>query len=172
MSEHIFEPLGIHETTFHPRELLQGASELSNRAVSCSSRDPNQGTVSMIPLPVPLDPPVESGGGGLWTTAEDYATILQSLLKSRLGDGQGLLSKESIDEMFRPQLNEVQHSMFKSVTDKFHDGMLPEFPPGTAINHGLGGVVNMEDVPGKRRKGSTHWCKSGQCPDVYRSTMK
>jgi len=157
MAEHIFKPLGIHETTFRPNAFLGGVADPLSRAVSCSFRDPGTGTVSMVPLPVPSDPPVDSGGAGLWTTTEDYAKMLQNLLKSRLDDPKGLVSKESVNEMFRPQLNEVQHSMLKSLTDTFHDDMIPEFPPGTAINHGLGGVINMEDVPGKRRKGSMMW---------------
>lgn len=157
MAEHIFQPLGIHETTFRPDTFLESVSGPLSRAVSCSFRDPGKGTVSMIPLPVPEDPSVDSGGAGLWTTAEDYAKMLQNVLKSKLGDPRGLLSNESADEMFRPQLNEVQHSMLKSLTDTFHDDMVPEFPFGTPINHGLGGVINTEDVPGKRRKGSMMW---------------
>ncbi|KAM7210694.1 acyltransferase LovD [Rhypophila decipiens] len=155
MAQYIFEPLGLCHTTFRSEKLLAATKDID--PVRCTSRDPNTGELVTIPLPVPVDPPVESGGAGLWTTAEDYSKLLQELLKAKAGDSEAVLKKESVDEMFRPQLNEVQHAMLKVLTDMFHDGMVAEFPPGMPINHGLAGIINMEDVPGKRRKGSMMW---------------
>ncbi|KAM7190866.1 acyltransferase LovD [Naviculisporaceae sp. PSN 640] len=155
MAQNIFAPLNLHHTTFRSQPLLDTTPDLDY--VSCTSRDQATGALVQIPLPVPADPPIESGGGGLWTTTEDYSKILQALLGSISGESNAILSKKSVDELFRPQLNEVQHAMLKAITDMFHDGMVPEFPPGTPINHGLGGIINMEDVPGKRRKGSMMW---------------
>lgn len=155
MAQNIFAPLGLHHTTFRSQPMLDANLDLDY--VSCNSRDPATGALVQIPLPAPVDPPIESGGAGLWTTTEDYSKILQALLGSISGDPNGILSKKSAEELFRPQLNEVQHAMFKAITDMFHDGMVPEFPPGTPINHGLAGIISMEDVPGKRRKGSMMW---------------
>ncbi|KAK3313120.1 beta-lactamase [Apodospora peruviana] len=171
MASHIFAPLGITDTTFRSLTHLLADDRIitENRKVPCSVRDSATGELSNCPLPVPVDPPVESGGAGLWTTADDHARLLQALLKagnsnSNTQDGEVgsiILSKESVDEMFRPQLDEVQHGMLKYLTDMFRDGMVSEFPPGTAVDHGLGGIVNTEDVTGKRKKGSMMW--QGMC---------
>lgn len=160
MAHNIFIPLGLRHTTFRSRTLLSGPIGQEVDPVACTSRDPTTGALTPMPLPVPSEPPVESGGAGLWTTAEDYSKILQALLKSKSGESDEtdrIISKHSVDEMFRPQLNEPQHAMLKAITDMFHDGMVSEFPPGTPINHGLGGIINTEDVPGKRKKGSMMW---------------
>ncbi len=63
--------------------------------------------------------------------------------------------------MFRPQLTEAQQQMLKVITDGARSALAPEFPPGTPLNHGIGGIINMEDVPGKRPKGSMMWL--GMC---------
>ena len=68
-----------------------------------------------------------------------------------------------MNEMFRAQLNEVQAGMLELISYNMgiQDAFAPEFPKGLKLNHGIGGVLNMEDVPGKRRKGSLMW--SGMC---------
>ncbi|KAG6006764.1 hypothetical protein E4U21_006749 [Claviceps maximensis] len=38
-----------------------------------------------------------------------------------------------------------------------HASFASEFPPGEPVNHGLGGLLNTRDVPGKRRAGSMSW---------------
>ncbi|KAK0630397.1 beta-lactamase/transpeptidase-like protein [Bombardia bombarda] len=164
MAENIFGLLGINDTTFHSTTAAVEAS----RVVPCSIRDAASGTVWPCELPVPADPPVESGGAGLWTTAIDHARVLQALLfaSSSTGDEADqagrVLGKKTVDEMFRPQLDAVQRTRLKELTDMFHDGMVPEFPVGFGpIDHGISGIINMEDVPGKRKKGSMMW--AGMC---------
>ncbi|KAK3937359.1 acyltransferase LovD [Diplogelasinospora grovesii] len=160
LAHKICRPLGMRNTTFHPREVERNEG---CTAIACSYRDKETGALSTGPAPVPVHPPVDSGGAGLWTTAADYARVLQALLQASAGGDipGGVVSGAAAVEMFRPQLDERQHAMLKHLTDMFRDGMVPEFPPGTPLNHGLGGVINTEDVPGKRRKGSMMW--AGMC---------
>ncbi|KAK0713266.1 beta-lactamase/transpeptidase-like protein [Lasiosphaeria miniovina] len=159
MAEHICKPLGLCDTTFRSLTMTKRAA---GRTVPCSFRDSSTGTLSSGSFPVPVDPPIESGGAGLWTTAEDHVSVLQALLKASSPDEKGgLVSRATVDEMFRPQLNEVQRGMLTYLAGRFHDGIVPEFPVDTRIDHGLGGVINTEDVPGKRRKGSMMW--QGMC---------
>ncbi|KAK3386066.1 beta-lactamase [Podospora didyma] len=154
MAEHVFKPLGMQDSTFRPLSL---AERTKDRTAVFSYRDPATGLLKAGEPPIPLDPPVESGGAGLWTTAVDHIKVLQALLKA---DGS-VLKKESVDELFRPQLDEVQHAMLEELSNAWRQGLVPEFPAGTPINYGLGGIINTEDVPGKRRKGSMMWL--GMC---------
>ena len=151
MTENIFHPLGLNDTTFH-RNSLQ---HIQGRRVECSFRDANTGELNGGPHPVPAEPPVESGGAGLYTTATDHAKVLQALLKAFQKDG--IVKGATAEEMFRPQLNEDQRTMLESTMDASHDAYVSEFEPGMPLNHGIGGIINMDGAPGKRRKGSMMW---------------
>lgn len=155
MEENIFKPLGIQDTTFRPLNLPE---EKKGRRVACSFRDEKTGQLSIGPQPTPVDPPMESGGAGLHCTAADHAKVLQALLRSLAGDSDApLVRKDTVEEMLRPQLSDVQRGMLKILTDMLRVAMVPEFPEGTPLDHGISGIINTADVPGKRRKGSMMW---------------
>lgn len=103
--------------------------------------------------PTPEKHEIESGGGGLFTTASDYARFLRAFLTGRF------LKEETMKQMLTPQLNEAQKEFFNMIAfhPMVHNTFAPEFRPGTNIDHGLGGMLNMEDVPGKRKAGSIAW---------------
>ncbi|EQL01339.1 beta-lactamase [Ophiocordyceps sinensis CO18] len=161
MQQHIFDPLGISDTGFWPERLPHTKS----RTVAFTFR--HRVTSALKPgkrlPPAEHQHQVESGGAGLFTTADDYARFLHGLLQGKL------LSEATMGEMFAPQLNEKQSKMLEFICYDLgvQDGFAPEFPTGLGLNHGIGGVVNMEDVPGKRRKGSLMW--SGMCNSRWHS---
>lgn len=147
MSENIFKPLNMKETTFNRQSI---ANKLAGRIIECSHRNPD-GSFSAGPLPVPEDPLLGSGGSGLFSSARDFIAFLQAVLAS--GEGQNtLLHKDAVDEMFRPQLEQLQSRAMQNMLE----GNVP-FPNGIPMNHGISGVINMEDVPEKRRKGTLTW---------------
>ncbi|KAL2680556.1 hypothetical protein Neosp_008158 [[Neocosmospora] mangrovei] len=149
--KNIFEPLGIKDTGFWPEKLPQTA----NRTTVCTYREGE--TLKPGPLPPPKEHILESAGAGLYSTAKDYATFFQGLLQGKL------VKEETLQEMFSPQLNEMQAGILEMIAYNIggQDAFAPEYPKGAKLNHGIGGVINMEDVPGKRRKGSLMW--SGMC---------
>lgn len=159
MEQNIFEPLGINDTGFWPEKLPQ----TKNRAAVYSYRKGD--ALEPGPKPVPDEHEVESGGSGLFTTAKDYALFLKGLLQGRL------VKEATLKQMFTPQLNETQTNMLENICYNMgvQDGFAPEFPKGLKINHGLGGVINVEDSPNKRRKGSMMW--SGLCNSHWVSTL-
>lgn len=157
MAEHLFRPLGMNDTAFR-RDALP---HVQDRLVPTAYRDAETGQLASGDHFLPVEFEVESGGGGLYTTAADYARLLRALLRSSSGGDGALLRKETVDEMFRPQLTDVQRSWLKFLTDLFHDGLSPDFEPGMPLDHGLSGVINMEDSAGKRKKGSMMW--AGMC---------
>ena len=95
---------------------------------------------------------MEGGGSGLFSTANDYSRLLGALIKG----GDGILKPESVRELYEPQLSNNKYLM-ANFESPFHDVFCCEYPPGTQANYGLGGALNLEDVPGKRRKGTMMW---------------
>ncbi|EGO55259.1 hypothetical protein NEUTE1DRAFT_85416 [Neurospora tetrasperma FGSC 2508] len=166
MRENIFAPLGMECSTLKPAtELLENPEKrIKDKLVRMALRDAKTGELSLGELPISTawDPKAESGGAGLWTTAEEYGKVLAAVLRAASGSEEGErelgLTKETVDQMFSPQLNEKGLEMIKEMGRAFHAGIMPEFPEGfDAVDHGLGGLLNMEDVEGKRRKGSMMW---------------
>lgn len=147
MGENIFKPLGMKDSGFWSDKLPQTQS----RTVTGTYRHGE----TLVPLPARASKrqDFESGGAGLLTTANDYATFLRAFLNGQF------LSEKTVTDMFRPQLNDVQHAMLmKTIYDaKIHPAFAPEYPPGLEADAGLAGLVTLQDIPGKRRKGSLSW---------------
>ena len=98
LAERIFGPLGMVDTAFsvperHHQRLAQAFAE-----------DPETG------LPVELfdvrrKPALESGGGGLVSTADDYARFAQMLLSNGSLDGVRVLGRKTLEYMTADHLN-------------------------------------------------------------------
>jgi CubicO group peptidase (beta-lactamase class C family) len=98
--QRILAPLGMLDTAFHvpPRH--------HSRLAEAFGKDPDSGvTVQLLEV---RDPPTfESGGGGLVSTAADYARFLQMLLNGGTLDGRRLLSRKSIELMTADHLGPI-----------------------------------------------------------------
>ncbi|KAL2210681.1 beta-lactamase/transpeptidase-like protein [Sarocladium strictum] len=153
MQRHIFEPLGMKDTGFWPERLSD--EKLEERGVEPVERKETGGKLVGVPAWQPKEHEIESGGAGLYSTNEDYAKFLSAFLKGEL------LSDKSMEEVFTPQLDDTQRAAMEAIAyhsgEDVRMGFTPEFPVDTPINHGLAGVLNLEDVEGKRRKGSIMW---------------
>lgn len=154
MKANIFEPLGIENTAFRPATIEAGYT---------ANRDPSTGRLTPpIALPVPISPPTESGGAGLYTTASDFTKILAAILRDGSAEehnGPRLLKKASVDEMFRPQLTGLQQTFLQAGMRQYPElvpWMGPSYPV-QRLDHGITGVINLDDVNGKRRRGSMGW---------------
>jgi CubicO group peptidase (beta-lactamase class C family) len=151
MQEHIFGPLGMTGSTFWPKEVDGTGRRMLAFAFQGTGDGEEAGLLKPGKSPVPDEHEMESGGAGLYTTPGDYAALLHAILSNRL------LKPETTDLLFAPQLNAAQQGTLMEVAEFAHDALTAEFPRGIELNHGLGGVINMEDVAGKRRKGSLMW---------------
>ena len=118
----IFEPLRMIDTGFHVPAMSQG------RLAEPFAKDPDTGAevrVLDVRDPVALD----MGGGGLVSTATDYARFTQMLLNKGVLDGQRLLSRKTIELMTSDHLGTIP-----SVNDLL--------PPGHGF--GLGFAVRLQ----------------------------
>jgi CubicO group peptidase (beta-lactamase class C family) len=100
LDEHIFQPLGMTETWFTV------PPEHHARIAEPFARDP-EGGVQMRVIDVREDAALESGGGGLASTAMDYARFLQFMLNKGELDGVRLLGPRTVDFMTADHLGDI-----------------------------------------------------------------
>jgi CubicO group peptidase (beta-lactamase class C family) len=125
--QRIFDPLGMKDTFFYPAEGNPRVVTLYQRAEGALRKQPN---------PFFMNGAYVSGGGGLFSTAEDYLQFAQMLLNGGQLDGKRLLS---------PRLVELMSSVF-----------VPDTLPGRAPGEGYGLSVRVvTDPPGRNTLLST-----------------
>lgn len=98
--QHILAPLGMTDTAFHVPERHH------SRIAEAFGRDPDSGVTVQL-LEVRNPPGFESGGGGLVSTAADYARFLQMLLNGGTLEGHRLLSRKTIEFMTADHLGPI-----------------------------------------------------------------
>ena len=100
LQEQLFEPLRMPDTAFTV------PPEFHNRIAEPFARDPDGG-LQMKVIDVRTDATLASGGGGLISTAQDYARFLQFLLNRGELDGVRLLGPRTVDFMTTDHLGEI-----------------------------------------------------------------
>ncbi|KAF5332019.1 hypothetical protein D9758_014592 [Tetrapyrgos nigripes] len=152
MSKNIWEPLGMTATSFRPKD----REDIRSNLVEMLTRD-ETGQLKVEPnlSTKPRTYEYDAGGSGLYTKPSDYTKLLASLLRNN-----GLvLRKETVDMMFTPQLPDPKYlrAALKDIPYPFVYTMLHAHPQDLQWNCGFGGILNMEDIPGKRKKGTLCW---------------
>lgn len=135
LSQTLFQPLGMRETGFSV------PPEHHHRIAEPFKQDPDGGLQLRL-INIQSPPKFESGGGGLASTAQDYARFLQFMLNKGELDGVRLLSSHTVDFMTADHLGDIP------VNTAGASGAL--LPPGHGF--GLGVAVRKEcgitTVPG------------------------
>ncbi|KAF5358955.1 hypothetical protein D9758_004909 [Tetrapyrgos nigripes] len=163
-AKHIWGPLGANENdwTFRPQNWL-GKPGYSRVEMQMRQPDGSMKEAKVMPLPTPGlydgSGKFDSGGGGLYMKPVDFMKLLESLM---LND-EVLLRKETRDQMFIPQLQDNKDLMAgvewrgKMQPPFCENPFLAGLPLGTQINWGLGGMLMMENIEGKRKPGTMWW---------------
>ncbi|OBT67444.1 hypothetical protein VE03_03022 [Pseudogymnoascus sp. 23342-1-I1] len=165
MKEHIWDPLGITDATFH----LASRPDMKDQLMDMSTRDADGKLVPSTLANWWADRTFDSGGAGMYITPAEYAKVLRAILR----DDGTLLKPETMELLFEPQLGPEAQQSFESTC--YDNGGVAVFssslPRSARATQALGGVVCREDVyggvnggEGKRRsKGSLNW---GGLPSV------
>lgn len=117
LAERIFKPLGMTDTGFSVPVAKAG------RVASVYHNDPQTGALSPgaspgRPLPDPTQPPnYESGGGGLFSTLDDYARFAQMLVNKGMLDGVRVLAPATVELM---GTNVVPQAVLKDPAQQFY----------------------------------------------------
>ncbi|KAL8802339.1 MAG: hypothetical protein Q9200_006617, partial [Gallowayella weberi] len=150
LEKNIRQVLGIEDMTFHPKL----HEHLRTRMTDMSTRDPSNGKVVYMEHWWKEDGPPESGGAGMYSTAPGFFKVVQAVLRQ---DAR-LLKKSTFEEMFRPQLNdESRASLMQVLHPPETGGPLVGLPGHLKKDYGLAGLIQTEDLPGSRRKGTLTW---------------
>jgi CubicO group peptidase (beta-lactamase class C family) len=95
----IFEPLGMKDTGFYvPKEKLSRLAQVHTGMGASLAVDTNRPDPAVIPLG-------PSGGGGLFSTAMDYARFCEMLLEGGQLNGVRLLAPHTVEMMRTNQVN-------------------------------------------------------------------
>ena len=94
LQERIFQPLGMKDTSFDV------PAEKMNRLAKTYKHGPDRKLVEAeLLIGTSPGPGVESGGGGLFSTAGDYFRFAQMLLNNGIFDGKRILGRKTVELM-------------------------------------------------------------------------
>jgi methyl acetate hydrolase len=146
---HICEPLGMANTAFEI-DAHQRAREASLHVRQAD------GTLKPKPLEKPTEgPKVFSGGGGIYSTAPDYLTLLQTLLNKGSLRGTTILRSETVSLMSQNQIGDIKAGIMKTTSPALSNDV--DFFPGNRLRWGFGSMINLDPVEGGRKAGSLTW---------------
>ena len=150
--EKIFLPLGMEDTFF------EFPSEKMDRSVMMTARVKGELVKSELYQPVPAERGsmgFYGGGGGLYSTVNDYARVMRALLNGGSLDGQRVLSEEMVAQMFANQIGSIDVSpgkaQIKALSNDFDMGF------GSSAKWGLGFLLSPEGTESGRGRGSASW---------------
>jgi methyl acetate hydrolase len=148
LRKHILDPLGMSDTGFviSPQQRA--------REASVHRRAPDG---SLLPQPMQQQTarPPFSGGGGIYSTAADYLTLIRMLMRGGSLDGARLLRPDTVALMGQNQIGKLQAGILKTTAPGLSNDV--DFFPGIGLKWGLGHMINLQAVPGGRSAGSLTW---------------
>ncbi|MEN6350925.1 MAG: serine hydrolase domain-containing protein [Syntrophomonas sp.] len=156
MRDNIFVPLGMNDTGF----IIQPS--MRSRMAAMHQREEN-GLLTPIDFEMPQEPEFFMGGGGLYSTGEDYLKLLRMILQGGSLDGVRILQPETIKEMGRNQIGEINVGPLISAIPSLSKDA--EFFPGMIKKWGLGFMLTTEDAPTGRSSESMSWV--GLCNSFF-----
>jgi methyl acetate hydrolase len=146
--DHITGPLGMTDTTFSLTEQQRA------REASLHVREAN-GKLVPQPLEKPKVLKAFSGGGGIYSTAPDYLTLLQALLNGGSFRGTTILRPESVASMSANQIGNLEAGILKTTNPALSNDV--DFFPGVRLRWGLGHMINLDPLRDGRKAGSLTW---------------
>ena len=146
--EHICGPLGMDSTAFSL------STKMQSRGAATHTRLPD-GSLTAADLPRSPEPEYPSGGGGLYSTVEDYCRFLQMILGRGRRDGVEVLRAETVDQMTVNNIGDLRVVALPAVMPELTNDA--EFFPGIEKTWGLTFQINEEPLPTGRPAGGLMW---------------
>src|SRR5207302_10446342 len=99
-AEHVYEPLGMNDSTFHPSDDQRG------RLMPVRMRAAD-GTLEPTDLDLPTEPEWDAGGHGSYGTARDYARFIRAWLNDGELDGSRILGAGMVATAFEDHIEGI-----------------------------------------------------------------
>lgn len=148
LKNNLFSLLDMNDTAF----II--SSKMYSHLAMMHQREAN-GTLTRLDFLMPQEPEFFMGGAGLYSTARDYLKFLLMILNGGIHNGVRILQPETIKEMGRNQIGEIEVPPLKTTTPDLSKDA--EFFPGMIKKWGLGFMLTTEDAPTGRSAGSMSW---------------
>jgi CubicO group peptidase (beta-lactamase class C family) len=148
--EHIFVPLKMNDTSYNvpeakgPRLVAQQQRAGAQMDGEVELQDPQPGLTIAAPI----------GGGGLASTADDYGRFMRMLLNGGALDGARVLKAETVALMGQNHIGAISVPAQASTLPRSADFT---FIADGCDKWGLGFLITVDQVPGKRSPGSLSW---------------
>ena len=148
--EHIFAPLKMNDTSYNvpeakaPRLVAQQQRAGEHMDGAIELQKPQPGLTISAPV----------GGGGLASTADDYGRFMRMLLNGGELDGVRVLKAETVALMGQNHIGTLSVPALKSALPRSADFT---FVADGRDKWGLGFLITVDQVPGKRSPGSLSW---------------
>ena len=146
--ENIFAPLGMIDSGF-----LIGNEQ--KRRMAILHRREADGSLVRAPFDMVQRPEFFLGGGGLFSTPQDYMTFLQMLLHSGTFRGERILKPETVTLMLQNHIGDLLVTEAKTARPAFSYSF-DQFP-GMVHKWGLSFDINTSVGPNGRSAGSISW---------------
>jgi CubicO group peptidase (beta-lactamase class C family) len=148
LQQNLFAPLGMHSTSF---KLLPSQRA---RLTSVHARGA-EGSLAVFPFETPQEPQFQMGGGGLYSTAQDYMSFTQMLLQRGAFNGNQVLQPETVHMMSQNHIGDLDCVALKTVAPQLSNDA--DFFPGMQQKWGLSFLINTAQTPQGRSPGSLAW---------------
>lgn len=148
MREQLLGPLGMDDTSYDIAPAnIERLCTIHNR-VSETDFDEQ-------PFRVPAPPPSYGGGGGLTSTARDYAKFIQFMLNGGVADGVRLVSDSAMEGLRTNHAGDVPSGSWQTGSPSFsYDA---DLSMGGTSRHSLGFLLSTRNAPSGRAAGSLRW---------------
>jgi methyl acetate hydrolase len=148
LQQNLFAPLGMHSTSFK----IAPAQRVRLARVHARGAD---GALAVLPFELPQEPQFQMGGGGLYSTAQDYLRFTQMLLHRGTFNGNQVLQPETVHTMSQNHIGDLDCVELQTAAPALSH--TANFFPGMPQKWGLGFLINTAQTPQGRSPGSLAW---------------
>lgn len=148
MAENIFGPLDMTDTAFK-------ISDDMRSRISAMQARMEDGSLVEMPFEIPQEPEFEMGGGGLYSTVDDYCRFLAMMLNGGSLGGNQVVSPGTHAQMVSNAMGDLRVTMLPTAIPPY--SFDAEFFPGVEKSWGLTFQINEEPAPTGRPAGGLMW---------------
>jgi len=152
--ENIFQPLGMKDSGF-----LIGSEQ--KRRVATLFKRQTDGSLASASFEMPQRPEFFMGGGGAFSTPQDYMKFVQALLNGGSLGGARILRPETVAMMMVNQIGELNVHEMRTAHPEYSNSF-DQFP-GQPHKWGLSFDINEFPGPNGRSAGSISWAGLLNC---------